>query len=101
MIIASIIKLEYEVNAIELSIKKVLGHSIWQKNKKIISITLFSTVISVGIATISAQLFKWGSYHYLLIGGLVIIVSELLTITLFIRKIERTKIQKILKGGNI
>lgn len=44
IIITLIIKLEYEVNAIELSIKKVLGHSMLAKNSKIILMTLITTL---------------------------------------------------------
>ncbi|MGR6125954.1 DUF1430 domain-containing protein [Paenibacillus sp. SER-28] len=100
MIISSITKLEYEVNAIELSIKKVLGYSVWEKNRKIIGMTLITTIISIGIAIIAAFGFGLNSASYLIWGGIVILVSELTVILFHIRRIENLKIQKILKGGN-
>ncbi|MNW45228.1 hypothetical protein D3C74_224870 [compost metagenome] len=101
MIITSIIKLEYEVNAVELSVKKVLGHSVWEKNRKIILMTLITTLFSIGIAITTSLLLKLNSAVYLSLGGLIILVSEMIVIFLYIRKIEKLKIQNILKGGNI
>lgn len=101
IIIASIIRLEYEVNAIELSIKKVLGYSIWEKNRKIILITVVTTLLSIGMALAIAMVLGIESAGYLVLGGMIILTVELLIIFLYIHKIERLKIQKILKGGNV
>lgn len=101
IIITSIIKLEYEVNAIELSIKKVLGHSIFEKNKKIILMTLITTILSIGASVATAILLKLDQIYYLSAGGVVILVLELFVMSFYIRRIENIKIQKILKGGNI
>lgn len=101
IIITSIIKLEYEVNAIELSIKKVLGYSVWEKNRKIILMTLISSLLSIGISVTAAYLLKLNSIAYLTLGGGIILASEMIVILFYIRKIEKLKIQKILKGGNV
>ena len=101
MIITSIIKLEYEVNAIELSIKKVLGHSVLAKNRKIILITLITTLLSIGAAIITAILLNLEQVYYLASGGIAILVLELAVISFYIRRIEKIKLQKILKGGNV
>lgn len=101
IIITSIIKLEYEVNAIQLSIKKILGHSVWEKNRKIILMTLITTLLSIGIAITTSLLLGLNSAGYLGLGGVIILASEMLVIFLYIRKIEKLKIQNILKGGNI
>ncbi|MDF2648576.1 MAG: putative rane protein [Paenibacillus sp.] len=101
IIISSIIKLEYEVNAIELSIKKVMGHSMLAKNSKIIGMTVITTLLSILGAVIVAVLLKLDGVTYLAAGGMVILLLELCVITVYIFKIENAKIQKILKGGNI
>ncbi|EGI2114996.1 DUF1430 domain-containing protein [Listeria monocytogenes] len=101
IVITSIIKLEYEVNSIELSIKKVLGYSMIEKNKKIILITFITTIISIISTLIAASILQLDKTFYLAIGGTVILVLELLVIAFYIYKIERSKIQKILKGGNL
>ncbi|UZD44895.1 DUF1430 domain-containing protein [Peribacillus frigoritolerans] len=101
IIISSIIKLEYEVNAIELSIKKIMGHSILGKNRKIILMTVITTILSILSAVIVALIIKLDDIYYLATGGIIILLLELTVILFFIRKIENAKIQKILKGGNI
>lgn len=101
MIIGSIIKMEYEVNAIELSIKKVLGYSIIEKNRKIITMTVITTLLSIVSAVVVAVMLRSEIVNYLIIGGIIILFMELAVIFFHIRKIENTKIQKILKGGNI
>lgn len=101
IIISSILKMEYEVNAIELAIKKVLGHSILEKNKKIILMTVITTILSILSTVVVAIMMNFKEVFYLALGGISIIVLELSVIWYYIRKIENSKIQKILKGGNI
>ncbi|MEA4826956.1 MAG: DUF1430 domain-containing protein [Clostridium sp.] len=101
IIINSIIRLEYEVNAIELSIKKVLGYSILEKNSKIILMTVITTILSILIAIIIAIIMKLNEAYYLALGGFIILILELTITTLYIHKIENSKIQKILKGGTL
>lgn len=101
IIINSIIILEYKVNAIELSIKKVLGYSILQKNRKIIMMTVITTISSMLIAIIVNIIVKTQIGHYLALGGLIILILEVSVITFNINRIEKSNIQKILKGGNL
>lgn len=101
MIIGLILRLEYEINAIELSIKKILGYTIWEKNKKIIIITLLATISSILIALIINFIFSISQAAYLLFGGLIILIIEVIFIVANITKIENSKIQKILKGGSL
>lgn len=101
IIISSIIKLEYEVNAIELSIKKVMGYSMLEKNNKIILITAITTILSILLAIIIAIILKLDKVYYLATGGIVVSILELSVIVFYLNKIENTQIQKILKGGNL
>ncbi|GAA0182030.1 hypothetical protein SH2C18_44760 [Clostridium sediminicola] len=101
IIISSIIRLEYEVNAIELSIKKVMGYSVLEKNRKIIMMTVITTILSMIIAVIVARIMETKEAYYLAFGGTIILILELFVITFYIHRIENSKIQKILKGGNL
>jgi hypothetical protein len=101
IIITSIIRLEYEVNAIELSIKKILGHSILEKNRKIILMTSITTIVSIGSTVVAAILLGLDKVYYLTAAGIVILLLELFVITFYIRRIENVKVQKILKGGSV
>jgi putative ABC transport system permease protein len=101
IIISSIIKMEYEVNAVELSIKKVMGYSMFQKNRKIILLTIITTITSILAAIIVALVMDLTVVINLIAGGFVILAVELSVISVHIRKVENSKIQKILKGGNL
>nr|WP_091014184.1 hypothetical protein [Paenibacillus amylolyticus] len=100
--ITTILRLEYKVNAVELSVKKVLGYTLWQKNRKILLITLIPTILGI-IAASVVQLFNdSGSYFiYLFFASLIILVLETFIILYYIRKLERTSVPKILKGGSL
>lgn len=101
IIIGSILKLEYEVNAIELTLKKTLGHGLLEKNKKIVLLTLITTLASMGAALIAALVLGLDEVWFLVTGGLTLLLAELVIIARYIRKIEKANVQKILKGGNL
>ncbi len=102
IIITTILRLEYEVNAIELSVKKILGYTVWQKNRKILLITLIPTFLGI-IAALILRMFTDTEhyYSYLIYGSLIIVAFEPLIILSYIRKLERASVQKILKGGSL
>ncbi|WP_058953091.1 DUF1430 domain-containing protein [Clostridium tyrobutyricum] len=101
IIINSIITLEYKVNAVELSIKKILGYSILQKNRKIIMMTVITTAASILTAFVINMIMKTEKGYYLAFGGISILILELVIITFYIYKIENSQVQKILKGGSL
>lgn len=101
IIIVTIIKLEYEVNAIELAIKKVLGHSLPAKHRKLVLMTLVTSVLSIGAAVTAALVLELNNVSHLAFGGIVLLGLELSVIFFYIRKIENARIQNTLKGGNL
>src|SRR5690625_3011671 len=101
IIINLILRLEYEINSIELSIKKVLGYSTWEKNKRIIFITLSATVMSIMLSLIVHYIFAVSQASYLLYCCVIILIIYLIFIFFSIAKIEKSKIQNILKGGTL
>ncbi|MGG4143976.1 DUF1430 domain-containing protein [Paenibacillus algorifonticola] len=101
LIISSIIKLEYDINAIELAIKKVMGYSAVEKHRKLLVLTVLTTTLSMGLTVIISFMLNFGEFYYLMIGGISILLLEVAVILFFIHRIEKAKIQKILKGGNL
>lgn len=99
IIIKYIIRLEYEANAIELSLKKVLGYSVWEKNKTLLSITAITSLISIAISAIISQVIDNASLIEVIIGGVILLLFEYVIILNHIQKVEKTNVQKILKGG--
>lgn len=63
--------------------------------------TAVTTLLSIISAVWVAYALGLSDVYYLVVGGVVIIVLELLVIVFYIWKIENAKISKILKGGNI
>lgn len=101
IIITTIIRLEFRVNAIELSLKKVLGYRMVSKNKLIILMTMITTILSVLSSIIVANLLNLNQVYYIALAGLLILIIEAIVISFYIRKIDGAQIPKILKGGNL
>ena len=101
LIIFSILKLEYETNAIELSIKKIMGYSFYEKHWRLLAISFLTTVISITVSIIVGLLLNLNQLLPLVIGGSIILISEYFIVLFFSIKFEVNNIHKILKGGNL
>lgn len=101
LVIWTVLRLEYQVNAIELSVQKVMGYSIWQKNRRLIVSTMGITLVSTLAVTLTAYILEFSSPGLLLAGGGLLLVAEGVLLIWLIRKIERANVQRILKGGNL
>lgn len=101
LVIWTVLRLEYQVNAIELSIQKVMGYSIWQKNRRLILSTMGITLVSTLAVALTAYILEFTSPGLLLAGGAFLLLAEGILLIWLIRKIERANVQRILKGGNL
>lgn len=101
LVIWTVLRLEYQVNAIELSVQKVMGYSIWQKNRRLIVSTMGITLVSTLAVALTAYILEFSSPGLLLAGGGLLLVAEGVLLIWLIRKIERANVQRILKGGGI
>ena len=99
MILFSIIQLEYTVNAIELSIKKILGYSMVERFKKHYLLSFVLYTISLIAAEIISKTMQFGNVNFILYGILFMYFMENLIFTILAQKYDRNQIQKILKGG--
>lgn len=99
MILFSILQLEYTVNAIELSIKKIIGYSMMERFKKqyLLSFVLY-TVSLLATELISKKL-QFGNTVFIMYGILFMYFIENLLFTIFAKKYDRSHIQQILKGS--
>ncbi|MCY1689925.1 DUF1430 domain-containing protein [Exiguobacterium sp. SL14] len=101
LVIWTVLRLEYQVNAIELSVQKVMGYSIWQKNRRLVLSTMGITLVSSLAVAITAYILDFSSPWLLLGGGALLLLVEGTLLIWLIRKIERANVQRILKGGNL
>ena len=98
-VLRTILQLDYQVNATELAIRKTLGESIWQKNRR-----YFVTALVIGgINLLAAGIYVYQTemqYPLLVLGvPLVLTVINMGLIYRLIRKVEAQQIARILKGG--
>lgn len=101
LILSLVIRLEYSLHALEFSVKKILGHSMIEKNKRLIFLTIIITVMSTIISALVGWIFGLTEIRSVLAVGFIILLLEFSAIFYCISKVERAQVPKILKGGNL
>lgn len=90
---------EYRLNAMELSLQKVLGFTIFQRHRKIGGLTIVSGAGGLAIAILIGIFLDIGNLTALLVAGFAIIAFELAFIVRYAYKMETINVQRVLKGG--
>lgn len=101
LIISVITKMEYMVNAKQLAIKKILGYSIFRKNRLIIGLNIAANVIGIGTMLVVSFMYQVLNWYIILVVGAALAVVELSFIICNIWHFEAIHITKILKGGSL
>ena len=99
ILIYFVVKLEYIINAKELALKKILGYTLFERQKKLMLSTIIISVVGIIAAIIINYSLKFSGLAYLLLGGSLTAVTDILVAMAFIIKTEKTQVTKILKGG--
>lgn len=97
-LISFIIKLEYQFNAMELALKKVLGYSLFARNNRLILITLVVFLVSVILAFLLRGLLGIAEGADLIWGGLILLAVESVFIAKKAGTMEKANVPAILKG---
>lgn len=98
-VISTILRMEYTLNAKQLLLMKLFGNSIWARNKKIILLTVLTSLISTITAIMISLYLNLPHIKYLLIGSMLLLVVEVVVLFLNIRSVEKNNLVKIFKGG--
>ena len=101
IIIMTIIKLEYMVNAKELAIKKILGYSMIKKNGFLFFTNFLSAAVAVISVLIYSSMYDIVSISLIALSTIVLVISEMVLIIFYIIKTEKAQTTKILKGGTL
>lgn len=97
IITSTILHYEYQINAIEIVVKKILGYSFFHRYKNMILITLLGDLIGI---TLSALLFfNNKSLNFSLWGVIILCSFEVVILVKRTLHFESQQINKILKGG--
>ena len=98
-IILAVSQLEFRRNAMKISLMKILGYGIFNRHKSFLSLILIENlVIFTGFLILSLISKRIDTRITILVSALVILIEFIIIIFNIIR-IERTNVQKALKGG--
>jgi hypothetical protein len=101
-LISFIIKLEYQYNAIEISLKRIFGYSLIARNKKIVIATVISSLCGIVTTLLVGKfLFGYTDYGIMILVGVILLMLELITILIKAFLLEKRKIAQILKGERV
>lgn len=96
-----IIKMEYNIHAKEIAVKKVLGYNLFQKNKNIFILSLAIYAVGIAVCVALAFISDSLSVSFALLGCLLQFCTEFPITVFFVVKSDRARVNKILKGGSL
>lgn len=93
------LRIAYETNAKELTIKEVMGYSVFERFKSFFLLTCILCGISLVGALLCTVFFKICAIAYIAWGSIIVFLLDVVIILYLIRKDDNLQIQKVLKGG--
>lgn len=93
----AILHYEYQNNAVEIVLKKILGYSFFRRYGKIIVITLLGDAIGMMFSVL--LLFNSNSLKFSFVGAMILCSLEIVLLIKKTMSLEAQQISKILKGG--
>ena len=98
-IILAVSQLEFRRNAMKISLMKILGYGLLNRHKSFLGLVMMENlVVFTGVLILSLISKRIDTKIAILVSALVILI-EFIIIILNIIRIERTNVQKALKGG--
>lgn len=98
-VLYTILRLDYQMNAMELAIRKTLGDSIYQKNHRQFEMVEIMFIIDLVLSCLAVHLTHRSTYLTAIIVSAAMLLISYMLLFCIIRRIERQKITRILKGG--
>ena len=96
-----IVRLEYQINAKTLAVKKILGYGLLAKSRAVLLVTLYAALISVLTVCGLCMMFEISGWYTVVISTSVLLGIEAAFLLLFIDRTEKGSVPKILKGGSL
>lgn len=93
------LRMAYESNARELTIKKVMGFSLFERFKNFFLLTSILCGLSFVGALVCASILNIGMINYLAWGSILVFLLDIGILLYLTRKNDCLQIQKVLKGG--
>jgi hypothetical protein len=100
LILRSILRYEYQVNAKFLLLSKIHGETGLYRMRKVL-LSLSGGILSLLVSVILCLILELTTLFYILTGGCLVIVLEYFFIMVYSRKLDQANISKIFKGGSL
>ena len=101
MINVIIVRMEYQINAIELALKRTLGYTQKEQLWRMYIVTAITLLFSTAVSVLILHLYGRTMLGALLCAPVIVGTVELFTIRILFEKFERNNFSIILKGGRI
>ena len=98
-IIIAISQMEYRNNAMEISIKKILGYSLFERNKRSMFLVLLIDIVVFFLICLIIAVLNVKFLPACLLTGAFAIFAEMIILLVNTLRIERENVHKVLKGG--
>ena len=98
-VIISEVKTEFDSRSMEISLKKVLGYSLYERHKRFICVNIIENIIVIAAVCVFSLFMLNTSVMIALTVGILLFALEMTIIFTNILWIEKTNISKSLKGG--
>ena len=98
-VIVAMCSMEFRNNSMEISIKKICGYSVFERNRKIIFVNIIADVLVMAMLCLFSGRISNFDITIGIVIGAAVLVTELIIIIFNIIKLEKENIHKILKGG--
>lgn len=94
-----VLRMYYETNSRELTIKKILGYTILDRFMNVFKMVFISFVGTLVISIVLSMFYGIGVLQLVFISGVIICLFDILLLLFLIVKTDKSNIQKVLKGG--
>lgn len=96
---ALILRIAYETKAKELTIKKVLGYSLFERYRNFFILSGILCGFALLLSTVFFLITGMGIIQYMMYGSVIVGAVDLLVLIHLTRKYDHLEIQRVIKGG--
>ncbi len=96
---ALILRIAYETKAKELTIKKVLGYSLFERYRTFFILSGILCGFALLLSTVFFLITGMGIIQYMIYGSLIVGAVDLLVLIHLTQKYDHLEIQRVIKGG--
>ncbi len=98
-VIISEVKMEFRLSSMDISLKKVLGYSFFERHRSFITVNLIENIAVIALICVVSLFISGSSVPVALATGALLTIVEFAIIFANILWVENTNISKSLKGG--